>query len=275
MDCTLQDDLFNNIKFNMHKKVIEEPVDNSTKLAEIFGVDEKEVSNYLNEFDNTLSKQSEKLKQENIEIHVESPVKIAFIGDSITSDRESYMNILKRALLAEKDIHIIDAAISGDKSDDAKMAFYTRVMKYNPDIVHILLGTNDMRKNNDPFGEPCVSLHDYRKNMEYMVRTLTAQGKKVILSTISPIDNEGLGKRFPEDNWIYDNGDLEEVNKIICETAEKYKALLNDMSSVYAQYQTGEILLQDGLHLNAAGQLMLAKNVMECIKKVIEMEETS
>ncbi len=259
----------------MHKKMIEEPIENPKKLAEMFGEDEKEVLNYLNEFNDTLNEQSEKLRQKDVKFYTADPVKIAFVGDSITSDRESYMNIIKRTLLTEKCIHIIDAAISGDKSDDAKMAFYSRVMKYNPDIIHILLGTNDMRKNNDQFGEPCISLHDYKKNMEYMVRTLKVQGKKVILSTISPVDNEGLGKRFPEENWIYDNRDIEAVNEIICETAEKYKALLNDMRSVYLQYPPAKILLQDGLHLNAVGQFLLAENVMRCIKEVVEMEETT
>lgn len=273
MDRTLTDNLFNNIKFNMHKKMIEEPIDNPKKLAQLFGVEEGEVENYLNVFANMLTEQSNKLKQANSNLCPSDVVKIAFIGDSITSDRESYMNIIKKAFDLEENIHFIDAAISGDKSDDAKMAFYTRVMKYNPDVVHILLGTNDMRKNHDQYGETCLSLCDYKKNIEYLVKTLKERGKKIVLSTISPINNEGLQKRFPEENWIYDNGDLEAVNEIVCEIAEEYGIMLNDMRPVYSRYLPTEILLQDGLHLNSTGQFLLAESVMKCIEKVLEKEE--
>lgn len=262
MDFTLKSELYNNIKFNMQKLILDVPERDTLWLSRIFGAGEEEVKKLLDDFEGTVSEQAEKIR-ENMEIpEIHGKKRIVFIGDSITSDRESYFNILKKIYEDERELTWIDAAISGDKSDDAKMKFYERAMNHHPDIAHVLIGTNDMRRSDDEDGESCLSLEDYRKNLEYIVKRLKKNGVKVILSTISPVLNEGIRKRFPDDNWIYDAADINAVNDIIAETAEKFGAKCNDMRAVYGEYETAKILFQDGLHLNALGQRLLTEKVL-------------
>lgn len=253
----------------MQKLILDVPERDTVWLSRIFAVSEEEVEKLIDDFEGTVLRQVGKIRESGNVPQVHGAKTIAFIGDSITSDRESYFNIIRKSYEDEKGLKWIDAAISGDKSDDAKMKFYERTMNHHPDVAHVLIGTNDMRESDDEDGESCLSLEDYRKNLEYMVKRLKAEGVQVILSTISPVLNEGIRKRFPDDNWIYKEGNIHAVNSIIEETAEKFGVKLNDMRPVYGAYKAEEILLQDGLHLNELGQNLLAKNVLAALEEYL------
>ena len=127
-DLTLRSDLFNNIKFNMQKLILDVPEDDAVWLGYIFGENKEAVKQVIDDCKNVVKSQAEKLQKE-IEIpHIENEKTIAFIGDSITSDRCSYLNILRELYKECEDVSFVDAAISGDKSDDAVMKFYIRCM---------------------------------------------------------------------------------------------------------------------------------------------------
>lgn len=149
------------------------------------------------------------------------------------------------------------------------MKFYERVMNFHPDIAHILIGTNDMRENRDEDGESCIGLDEYRRNLVYMVKRLQKNKVHIILSTISPVLVDGIGKRFPDDHWNYQKANIDAVNSIIEEVAETFGAQFNDMRKVYGSYRAEEILLNDGLHLNALGQKLLAENVLTALGKYL------
>ncbi len=269
MDHTLTSELYNNIKFNMQKLILDVPEEDAGWLSRIFNAEEESVRKLLAAFESTVSLQAEEIRKSGNIPKVQGNKKIVFIGDSITSDRESYFNIIKKIYENETGLIWIDAAISGDKSDDAKMKFYERAMNFDPDIAHILIGTNDMRENADEDGESCLGLEEYRKNLVYMVKRLQKNNVHTILSTISPVLVEGIGKRFPNDNWNYQKANIDAVNSIIEEVAETFGAKCNDMRGVYDRYQAKEILLNDGLHLNALGQKLLAENVLWALEKYL------
>lgn len=269
MDLTLQSELYNNIKFNMQKLILDVPKRDALWLSRIFAAEEEEVRKLLDGFENAVWEQVKQIRKSMDIPQVHGAKTIVFIGDSITSDRESYFNIIRKLYEDEKELRWIDAAVSGDKSDDAKMKFYERAMNFQPDIAHVLIGTNDMRESDDEDGESCISLGDYRKNLEYMVKRLKAGGVRVILSTISPVLNEGIRKRFPNDNWIYKEANIHAVNDIIEEVAAKFGAKLNDMRPVYDKYRVEEILFQDGLHLNALGQRLLTGQVLASLEEYL------
>lgn len=193
---------------------------------------------------------------------------IVFLGDSITSDRESYLNTIRELYRDRPNVNIVDAAVSGDKSDDAVMRFYERVLRYEPDVVCILIGTNDLRRNDDAYASSCVSLGDIEKNLRYMISLLKSRGIKVILTTISPVVNERLRKRFPDSNWCYSPSEIDALNQLIHDLSKEYGITLNDMRTVYAKYSPKELLLNDGLHLNALGQRLLLRSTLACLNKV-------
>lgn len=265
-DLTLTSELFNNIKFNMQKLILDVSSHDSKRLAEIFGATQTEVQQLISELDKTLKQQAEKLRQECDIPELKKRQTIVFVGDSITSDRTSYFNILKKVYEEDDRLIFVDAAISGDKSDDAVMKFYLRTLKYKPDIVHILLGTNDLRHNNDEVAKSTISLEEYKKNISYMMSILKTQNIKIVISQISPVLIGGIKKRFPEDNWTYDSEEICKLNKIIEEIAYEYGASLNAMEKIYCCYSPETLLLQDGLHLNDKGQYLLAKHVLSSLK---------
>jgi lysophospholipase L1-like esterase len=266
-DLTLTSDIYNNLKFNMQKLICDEPEIGADRLSRIFNATLEICQKMLGEFEKTVEQQAESLKTEFGVPEVKRELTVAFVGDSITSDRESYLNIIKRMYREKPKLKIVDAAVSGDKSDDAVMKFYLRALNHKPDVVHILIGTNDLRKNNDRCGKPCVSLEEYESNLNYMLDILKQGGTHVVISTISPVNVAHLNLRFPEDNWTYAQSDIDRCNEIIAETAGKYHAKLNDMRTVFSAFRPEEILLQDGLHLNRRGQHLLAHNVLEAIKE--------
>lgn len=265
-DLTLKSELYNNIKFNMQKLILNVSSHDSKRLAQIFGATEMEVEQLLCELDKTIKQQAEKLRQECDIPKLKKRQTIAFVGDSITSDRTSYFNILKKIYEKDDKLTFVDAAISGDKSDDAVMKFYLRTLNYKPDIVHILLGTNDLRHNNDEVAKSAISLEEYKKNISYMMSILKAQNIKIVISQISPVLVGGIKKRFPEDNWTYDSEEICKLNRIIEEMADEYGANLNAMEKIYCHYSPEALLLQDGLHLNEKGQFLLAKHVLSSLK---------
>lgn len=268
-DLTLTSDLFNNIKFNMQKLILDVASHDIKRLSEIFNAPLEDIKQLIFELDTTVRCQAAKLKQECGIPEITKKQVIAFVGDSITSDRTSYFNILKKMFEDDDRLTFVDAAISGDKSDDAVMKFYLRTLKYKPDIVHILVGTNDLRHNDDKYGKSAVSLEEYRQNLCYMIQTLKNYNIIVILSQISPVVTDRLKCRFPEDNWTYDEQEIFQLNKIILEVANEYGVEVNAMEKVYAQYSPQEILLRDGLHLNEKGQYLLAKNVLCSLKQYL------
>ena len=269
-DLTLKSDLFNNIKFNMQKLILDVPTTDAEWLAKIFAANEADVGKLLGEFKELLHSQAIKIREE-VEIpSINRPVRIAFVGDSITSDRASYLNIIRELYKDDPNITLIDAAVSGDKTDDAVMKFYFRTLDQKPDIVHILLGTNDLRHNQDSFGRSCLSLEEIRRNYEYMLHTLQVRRIPAVISQISPTITEHCRLRFPDDNWAYVQDEIDRVNAIIAEEADKYDAILNPVSVEYKKYKPEELLLQDGLHLNETGQYILTKSVLQSLAKVLK-----
>lgn len=267
-DLSLTSELYNCVKFNMHKLILDLPEQDADRIAMVFHADRNEVETLIESFQQSVRAEAERTRAEMAVPEPKGKRSIVFLGDSITSDRESYLNTIRELYRHRPDITIIDAAISGDKSDDAVMRFYERTLQYEPDVACILLGTNDLRRNDDRYAGSCLSLGEIEKNLRYLISLLKSRNTKVILTTISPVINEQLRKRFPDSNWCYEPSEIDALNQLIHDLSIEYDITLNDMRVAYAQYSPKEILLNDGLHLNALGQRLLLRRTLACLNKV-------
>ena len=268
-DLSLVSELYNCVKFNMHKLILDIPERDADRIAMVFHADRNEVESLMESFRQTVRTEAERTRAE---MTIPMPVdkrSIVFLGDSITSDRESYLNIIRELYRDQPNVQIVDAAISGDKSDDAVMRFYERTLRYKPDVVCILIGTNDLRRNDDSYASSCVSLGGIEKNLRYMISMLKSRGAKIILTTISPVINEQLKARFPDSNWCYEPSEIDALNNLIYDLSIEYQIQLNDMRMVYANYSPEKILLNDGLHLNSIGQRLLLRSTLQCLSKIL------
>ena len=81
IDLTLTSELYNNIKFNMHKLILDVEENDAARLAAVFGASEEEVQEVIDEMSRTVREQAERLRKE-IEIPAVTESKtIAFVGD--------------------------------------------------------------------------------------------------------------------------------------------------------------------------------------------------
>lgn len=101
-------------------------------------------------------------------------IKVACIGDSITQGftllrprRDSYPSVLQRMLGEDYEVRnfgVLDAAARFDSDTPyVRKKAYRKSLEWNPDIVLLMLGSNDTKRKN---WDPEIFRRDYRKIVE-------------------------------------------------------------------------------------------------------------
>ena len=194
-------------------------------------------------------------------IAVKNGEKIAFLGDSITAAGRRPGGYCQLVLAALKDQGIeakpVFAGISGHKSNQMLARLERDVLKHKPDWMTLSCGVNDVWH-----GKSGVDLASYKKNIEEIVGKAQAAGVKVILLTSTMI-------REDQGNDL--NQKLLPYNEFIKVLAKEKKCLLADLNAdmqaalkVFpADAPKGKQLTSDGVHMNKAGNIMMARGVAE------------
>jgi lysophospholipase L1-like esterase len=189
---------------------------------------------------------------------------ILAIGDSITSDRESYVKILNHYWRDDPSRRMLDAAVSGDTTADLIKRLYSSVLNLEFHWAVLFIGTNDSLQLDDQRRISVLSLDEYKRNIRFITETLLAGGKKLIQITIPPVDNARLRSFFPDANSVYTEERIGEVNDFIREWAGKYDYPVADLARAIEQ-QESDVLEPDGLHLNGSGQRMICEMLLELL----------
>ena len=263
--------LFSMMKFNIHKSLIPIGIsdDDYSRLAKVYDADDALMEQVVSTIEKSNGLYAQRITEKfDFAKLIEKPITLAFLGDSITSDRQSYFNIIRKAT-GNGNAVFVDYAISGQKSGDLFTVMYPDIISVHSDIAHIMIGTNDMRRMNDEMRLYHTSPEEYEKNLDYIVRALVNDGTKVILTTIPPVSQEKVTKNYPDHRMLFLEEDRILFNHILSHIAEKYGATLNNMDSFYCQYTTEELTIPDGIHLNALGQELLSYGVMQTILDVL------
>jgi acyl-CoA thioesterase-1 len=197
--------------------------------------------------------------------------RIVCLGDSITQFGEGpggYVWLVRHYLGAlYPGMEVLNAGISGHKSNDMLERLQRDVIDKKPDLVTISCGVNDVWhgfQDNHPLGDGPggIPLDVYKKNMSEIVTRIKASGARVVIlaSTL-----------------IYENLNSAENKK-----AEAYNAALRDIArrehAVYVDYQgvfrklvtdyrdkTGgrdNLLTVDGVHMNGSGNEVMAHTLL-------------
>ena len=194
-------------------------------------------------------------------IAVKNGEKIAFLGDSITAAGRRPGGYCQLVLAALKDQGIeaksVFAGISGHKSNQMLARLERDVLKHKPDWMTLSCGVNDVWH-----GKSGVDLASYKKNIAEIVDKAQAAGVKVILLTSTMI-------REDQGNDL--NQKLLPYNEFIKVLAKEKKCLLADLNADMqaalkafpADAPKGKQLTSDGVHMNKAGNIMMARGVAE------------
>ena len=196
--------------------------------------------------------------------------RVVFFGDSITQAGVApggYISKMRSMLAAEgrdSSYTLIGAGISGNKIYDLYLRFERDVLPQKPDVVVIYVGVNDVwHKRTHGTGTDAEKFWNF---YEALISKLQAAGIRLVLCTPACI-GEKTDCTNPQD------GELNQYSQIIRDLAMQYKCGLCDLRTTFLNYNAENnrdnkdkgILTTDGVHLNDAGNQLVAKLLLEKI----------
>ena len=199
--------------------------------------------------------------------------KVIFFGDSITEAGVrpgGYIQLMDSLIAIEKksaDYELVGAGVSGNKIYDLYLRIEEDVIIKHPDIVLIYVGVNDVwHKASSGTG---TDYNKFGRFYEAVVKKIQAAGAKVIICTPAVI-----GERTDHSNQ--QDGDLNLYSQWLRTYAAQQKIPLVDLRSLFMNYNLSNnpqnkesgILTTDRVHLNATGNLFVAREMWKVIQSV-------
>ena len=170
-------------------------------------------------------------------------------GDSITDDRQSWAEILRHVLAETHGARLVNGGLSGDTTT----GLVSRLGRLPPaDLVVILIGTNDARRHGRADGEMLVSHAETARNLGVLRRVR----QPVVWITPPPVSEA----------WIAGAEELIEADvawrgRDVTAKAELVRRLPDPVVDLWPAW-TADLLLDDGLHPNLAGQRRILEAVV-------------
>lgn len=186
--------------------------------------------------------------------------KIAFLGDSITAAGARSGGYCQLVLdgLKKQGIEVsgVFAGISGHKSNQMLARLDKDVLSKKPDWMTLSCGVNDVWH-----GKNGVKLPDYKTNITAIVDKAQSAGIKVMILTSTMIKEDQSGSL---------NQQLLPYNAFLKKLAKEKGCLLADLNTDMQQAlkkfpkdaPKGKQLTGDGVHMNAYGNIMMAKGIL-------------
>lgn len=177
--------------------------------------------------------------------------RVVFIGDSITDlwDDDRFGGFFPGK-------PYVDRGISGQTTPQMLVRFRADVLDLKPSVVVILAGTNDISGNTGP-----MTLEQTGANIASMAELATANGVKVVLSSVIPVSD--TVKRQNGEPYIQTVRrppvKIAEMNRWLRTYAEKNGYTYLDYSSAMVDSNgfVKDGLTFDGLHPNTAGYAVM------------------
>ena len=193
--------------------------------------------------------------------------RVVFFGDSITQAGAGPGGYIRKmdSLLKEKGIdaqyELVGAGIGGNKVYDLYLRMDSDVVMKNPDVVFIYVGVNDVwHKATSGTG---TDPDKFERFYTRIIKILQSKNIKVILCTPAVI-GERNDYTNPQD------GDLNFYSNVIRRLAKTNNCKLVDLRSIFHDYDVKNnpenkdrgILTTDRVHLNPAGNLLVAESML-------------
>lgn len=215
-------------------------------LVYLFNLKEQDISMCLYEYKQYVKEKGQEIKSSILPKDLEklSSKKIAFFGDSITSDYLGYANILCNAeIFAKADNYAVSGYTVSNMSRDVRNQLSN---KY--DFVSVFIGTNDSYINNDYF---MISDSEFARSLKYTLDEIKKAGAKIMLIKLpAHLELENRVKH------------IEKYNKVITKLGKKYKATIIDLRKLNPTF------IEDNIHLDKETQLRLCNEFVNRLVKI-------
>lgn len=211
------------------------------------------------------------------EILVKSGDKIAFLGDSITAggwqNPSGYVRLIIAGLKANGiEAEAIPAGISGHKSDQMLARLEKDVLSKKPQWMTLSCGVNDVwhgprgvplddaMASAGKFDEKVADRGTYKKNITAIIDQATAAGVRPVILTATVIKEDLAGEL---------NAKVAPYNDFLRDLAKEKKIPLADLNTMFqeqikAANKPGQnVLTSDGVHMNYAGNEVMATGVLQ------------
>lgn len=192
-----------------------------------------------------------KEKLDSIKIQDEN---IVFFGDSITQEYN-----VKEFFY---EYHVVNSGIGGHTTQDLLNRIDSDLVDYNPSVVIIQVGTNDIRAK--------VSEKDILKNIEKIVKYIKKNRKnaEIYIESIYPINRDKDEEYWEDVHEGYNNKTIVNINKNLEKYCENNGITYIDIYSklIDKNGNLKEVYTREGLHLTDLGYYKVTTTIKEYLK---------
>lgn len=189
--------------------------------------------------------------------------RIAAVGDSLTADRLGWFDLIVASmrLAGDDDVVTHNLGVSGSTSADALERFDI-LEAFRPTHVLMMLGTNDARRHGRRRDHRMVSPEETRRNLsalvDLVVNDLSAQ---LVVLTPPPADQTRISAFFPDSTVRWSAAEIDAVAAVVRQVARG----CIDLHDALPAERLGDLMEPDGVHLNVAGQQVVARAVVQAL----------
>jgi acyl-CoA thioesterase-1 len=188
------------------------------------------------------------------------------LGDSITDDDQSWLEILRHLLEIRRPqdgIKVVNAGVSGDTTSQMITRFLDVVLD-EPDWIICMAGTNDARLHGQSPTKVLVSVEETEKNLT-MLRNFAATqttARWVWMTPATVIEEQIADHWF---FWAFEQRWRNDDLAAIADVVRRQPELVVDLQAVFGVPADPALLLPDGLHPSLAGQKAIVTALVETL----------
>lgn len=208
----------------------------------------------------------------------EDPLTWLFLGDSIThglvhtkgydSVAQAFEKYVKEDLQRKDDI-VVNTGVSATDTAWVLDNLYERALKYCPDVVFIMLGTNDVFTNRSNYhmvdGQPLrITKELYCQNMEAIISGLREVNPDVsiVLRAPSPVDREGRNTYLDQGGYLsaLENLAKEDGNVLY---VDQYREWDKELRTFPYMWNINYYFNDSTLHPGVEGQMKMERMIID------------
>jgi lysophospholipase L1-like esterase len=174
-----------------------------------------------------------------------------------------------------KDYYVLNKGIPGNNVNNLQKRLERAVLSYQPSLVIIMIGTNDMVNPSK-----MLSYSTYSDKLNLLVDRIRKNGADVLLLSVPHADTGYLFDRYGKDKYsVGPNEKIDSVNGIIRRTAIERHCMYLDINQVFSSYnspsrESSSLIrnekntgVKDGVHPTPRGYHVIAENIFTFLKE--------